>query len=126
MELTLSKKTIKIIGFSIFFILVIVYALFISKDLISGVKIKDVNINGLPAQASSTYTESVIKVTGNARNAINLTLNGREISIDQSGNFSETIALLLGYNIINIKAQDKFGYVDEKNYKLINKAENAF
>ena len=126
MELTLSKKTIKIIGFSIFFILVIIYALFISKDLISGVKIKDVNINGLPAQASSTYTESVIKVTGNARNAINLTLNGREISIDQSGNFSETIALLLGYNIINIKAQDKFGYVDEKNYKLINKAENAF
>ena len=119
MELTLSKKTIKIIGFSIFFILVIVYALFISKDLISGVKIKDVNINGLPAQASSTYTESVIKVTGNARNAINLTLNGREISIDQSGNFSETIALLLGYNIINIKAQDKFGYEDEKNYKLM-------
>jgi len=110
-----GKKMIKVIGFSIFFLFVIVYALFISRDLISGVKIRDVNlIDG------STYTESVIKITGNAKHAIKLTLNGREISIDQEGNFNETIALLLGYNIINITAQDKFGYVDEKNYQIIN------
>ena len=37
----------------------------------------------------------------------------------EKGNFNETIALLLGYNIINIKAVDKFGHKDEKNYKLI-------
>ncbi|MFH1200828.1 MAG: hypothetical protein V1484_00660 [bacterium] len=67
----------------------------------------------------TTVTENIIKLTGIAKNAINLTLNGREISVDQSGNFSETIALLSGYNIIDIKAKDKFGYVDEKNYKLI-------
>ncbi len=60
-----------------------------------------------------------MKVTGNAKNATSLTLNGREISIDREGNFGETIALLSGYNIINIKARDKFGYIDEKNYKLI-------
>lgn len=109
------KKIIKIASLSVFFILIIFYALFISKDLIFGVKIKNVNlIDG------ATITESVLKITGNARNAIKLTLNGREISVDQQGNFDETIALLLGYNIINIKAKDKFGYVDEKNYKLIH------
>lgn len=111
-----GKKMVKVIGFSIFFLFVIIYAIFISRDLISGVKIRDVNlIDG------STHTESVIKVTGNAEHAIKLTLNGREISVDQEGNFSETIALLLGYNIINITAQDKFGYMDEKNYQLIYK-----
>jgi hypothetical protein len=114
MEKTLSKKTIKIIGFVLFFILIIVYAIVGSKDLIWGVKIKNVNLVD-----GSTATSSIIKLTGDARNAIKLTLNGREISVDQNGNFSETIALLPGYNIINIKAEDKFGDIDEKNYKLM-------
>ena len=110
----LSKKIFKIGGLSVFFILIVIYAILGSKDLIWGVKIKNVNLVD-----GATVTENIIKLTGNAKNAINLTLNGREISIDQSGNFNETIALLDGYNIINIKAQDKFGYVDEKNYKLM-------
>ena len=111
-----AKKIIKIAGLSIFFILIIIYAFFVSKDLIFGVKIKNVSLVD-----GATFTENVIKITGNAKNAINLTLDGREISVDQAGNFNETIALLPGYNIINIKAKDKFGYVDEKNYKLIYK-----
>ena len=108
------KKIVKIGGLSIFFILIFSYAFFISKDVIFGVKIKNVNLVD-----GATMTESVVKLTGNARNAINLVLNGREISVDQEGNFSETIALLSGYNIINIKAKDKFGNTDEKNYKLM-------
>lgn len=116
MEKILSKKIIKIGGLLFFFIFIIIYAILGSKDLIFGVKIKNVNLTD-----GATVTENIIKLTGTAKNAINLTLNGREISVDQEGNFNETIALLLGYNIINIKARDKFGYVDEKNYKLIYK-----
>ena len=109
-----AKKIAKIACLSVFFILIVVYAFFRSHDLIFGVKIRNVNlIDG------ATVSESVMEVTGNAKNAIKLTLNGREISINQQGDFSETIALLEGYNIINIKAEDKFGYMDEKNYKLI-------
>jgi hypothetical protein len=108
------KKLVKIGGLSVFFILIILYAFWGSKDLILGVKIKNVNL-----EDGATVRESVQKVTGNAKNAINLILNGREISIDQNGNFNEIIALLSGYNIISLRAQDKFGYVDEKNYKLI-------
>ncbi len=109
-----AKKIVKIGSISIFFILIIVYAFFVSKDLIFGVKIKHVNI-----EDGATYSESVIKVTGNAKNATKLTLNGREIYINQAGDFDETIALLSGYNIISIRAQDKFGLVDEKNFRLI-------
>lgn len=113
-----AKRIVKIAGLSVFFILIIIYAFFVSRDLIFGVKIKNVNLVD-----GATVTENVIKITGNAKNAINLILNGREISVDQQGNFDETIALLPGYNIINIKARDKFEYVDEKNYKLMYKAE---
>jgi hypothetical protein len=113
---TSAKKIVKAAGLGVFFILIIGYALFVSKDLIFGVKIRDVNLSD-----GATVTDNILKVTGNAKNAISLVLDGREISIDQQGNFNETIALLDGYNIINIKAQDKFGYVDEKNYKIIYK-----
>src|SRR3989338_6768866 len=110
-----AKKILQIMGLFIFFILIIIYAFFRSHDLIFGVKIKNVNLTD-----GATINESIIKVTGNARNVIKLTLNGREISINQQGDFEETIALLAGYNIINIKAEDKFGYMDEKNYQIIN------
>lgn len=109
------KKILKIASLSVFFILLVAYAFFRSKDLIFGVKIKNVNLAD-----NTTITNSILKLAGNARNAIFLSLDGREISVDQQGNFNETIALLPGYNIIDIRAQDKFGYVDEKNYQIIN------
>jgi|SRR3989344_3982596 len=109
-----AKRTLKIICFFLFFIGIVIFAFFRSYDLIFGVQIKDVNITD-----GIKVAESTMKITGNAKNATNLTLNGREISIDQEGNFDETLALLLGYNVINIKAEDKFGHMDEKNYQLI-------
>src|SRR3989338_7847527 len=109
-----SKKTLKIVGLSVFFILILLYAGLRSKDLVLGVKIKNVNLKD-----RATIIESTIKIEGNARNATSLMLDGREISIDELGNFSETIALLPGYNILSLEAEDRFGNKDEKNYKLI-------
>ncbi|MFA6273674.1 MAG: hypothetical protein WC662_00760 [Candidatus Paceibacterota bacterium] len=109
-----AKKILKIILISVLFLFIIIFAFYRSKNLIFGVKIKNVNIIN-----NAKVTESIQTITGNAKNATSLILNGREISINQQGDFNETISLLPGYNVINIKAQDKFGHVDEKNYKLI-------
>ena len=110
-----AKKILKIVALSLFLIFIVTFVFFRSKDLISGVKITDVNIVD-----GAKITDSVLKITGNARNAVELTLNDRVISIDQSGNFDETIILASGYNIVNIKAKDEFGNRDEKNYKLMH------
>lgn len=109
-----AKKILKIASLSLLVLFIVVYSFFRSKDLIFGVKIKDVNIVD-----GTKVTDNILKITGNARNAILLTLDDRPISIDQKGNFNETIALLSGYNVIDIKAKDEFGNSDEKNYKLI-------
>ena len=109
-----AKKILQIASLSIFFLIIIIYAFFRSHDLLYGIKIQNVNITD-----GAKVTESILKITGNAKNAINITLNGREISVNENGDFNETIALLSGYNVINIKAKDKFGYIDEKNYKLM-------
>ena len=98
----------------LFFVFILVYAFFRSYDLIFGVKIKNVNIVD-----GAKVTNNILELKGNAKNATRLTLDGREISIDEGGNFDETVALLVGYNIVNLRAVDKFGHSDEKNYKLI-------
>lgn len=108
------KKIIQLGSFFIFFLFIILYALFGSRNLISGVKIKNVNIVD-----GAKVTDPILEIKGNAKNATNLTLDDREISINEDGNFDETIAILVGYNIVSIKARDKFGYTDEKDYKLI-------
>ena len=97
-----------------FLAFIVFYTFFIAKDLIFGVKIRNVNLSD-----GAKMTEKIVKITGKAKNSIDLRLNGRSISIDQEGNFNETIAFLPGYNIVNIKAVDDFGNTDEKNYKLI-------
>lgn len=110
------KKILRFSALGILFLFVILYGFFRSQDLIFGVKIKDVNIVD-----GQTFTENVVNIAGNAKNAVNLSLNGRSVSIDKAGNFSETVALLSGYNVVSIEATDKFGNSDSKNYKLIYK-----
>lgn len=109
-----DAKKVKLVIFGVFFLFIISYGFSRSTDLIFGVKIRGVNITD-----GEVRQESVLKITGNAKHAVNLILNGREISIDSEGDFNETVALNPGYNIISIQAADKFGYADEKNYKLI-------
>lgn len=110
------QKSLRVGLIIAFFIFILIYGFYRSYDLMFGVKIKNVNIEN-----GQTYTESILTVSGNAKNATKLMLNGREISLDKDGNFSEAIALLLGYNIVGIEAKDKFGHIDEKYYQLIYK-----
>ncbi len=114
-----AKKILKISSLAALLIFIAVYAFFRSKDLLFGVKIRDITVNELNPEITTIYTDPVVNITGNAKNAKELLLNNRIISIDQQGNFSEKIALSIGYNIIGIVAKDGFGNTDAKDYKLI-------
>lgn len=109
-----SKKILRNTLIALFFLFILTFGFLRSYNLIFGVKIKNVNIVD-----GTQYQDATLDITGNAKNAKMLTLNGREISISREGDFYETIALLPGYNIITIEAQDKFGNIDKKDYKLI-------
>ncbi|MES2930578.1 MAG: hypothetical protein V4665_02235 [Patescibacteria group bacterium] len=79
--------------------------------LLNGVKIK--------AEISRTDTSPVIHITGNAKNAVYVSLNGREIFIDKDGVFIEPVALLPGFGVVTLEAQDKFGKTAEKKFEVI-------
>ena len=115
----MAKDQKKIIGWWVvagFFVFILFYAFFVSKSLLFGVKLKNISITD-----GATYTDRLLEVSGNAKNAINVSLNSSEVAIDQSGNFKETIALSPGYNIVTLEAKDKFGNSDENHYKIIYK-----
>jgi hypothetical protein len=108
------KKILKIGVMVFFFVIILIYIFFRSHYIIAGVKIENVNIID-----GTKISDSIFSMTGKAKNAIKVEINGREIPIDRQGNFEEKIALLKGYNTITITAEDKFGSKDIKNYKLI-------
>jgi magnesium-transporting ATPase (P-type) len=63
----------------------------------------------------------VTVISGTAKNATYLSLNGREIFINKDGSFSESIALIPGLSVVTITAQDKFGMNKEKKFNLVYK-----
>ena len=73
------------------------------------------------ATVEKSEGSTLAKVTGKAKNAIYITLNGREIFIDKDGSFSEPIALISGFSVITIDAQDKFGKSKEKKFQIVYK-----
>jgi len=78
-------------------------------------------VKGVEIKAEITRDEhsSLIKINGNAENSVLLSLNGREIFIDENGNFSETVGLLPGLSVISLEAKDKFGKSDEQKFSLV-------
>ncbi len=73
----------------------------------------------ITAHVDQPNTSPVIYIKGNAKNAVLLSLNGREIFIDKEGMFTEPIALLPGMGVVTIDAQDKFGKVAQKKFNIL-------
>ena len=93
----------------IFLIFFIVYGLFESYKIISGPKISITNLK------NGEYFESpLIEVKGVARHISFISLNDRPIFIDKEGAFFEKLILLPGYNIMSLKAKDRFGKAIEE------------
>lgn len=69
----------------------------------------------------SVVAQSYLPITGTAPHARALHINGRPVSIDSEGNFSDGIILSLGQNIVTINQEDKFGNEKEKVVHLIAK-----
>jgi len=81
-----------------------------------GFMIKGVKIEAKIEQAKDS---PLTVISGRAEKAIYLSLNGREIFVDKEGNFSESIAMLPGFSIVTLSAEDKFGKKAEKKFEVV-------
>lgn len=95
---------IRIALIAIVTLIILGYGLFQARDFIKG---PDIFIS--TPQNGDEISKPVILVAGGTININNISLNDRPIFIDKLGNFSEKLQLSVGYNIIKLVAQDKFG-----------------
>lgn len=56
-----------------------------------------------------TFTEPLISVVGTTTRVANLSLNDKPIVITDKGLFSERMLLSPGYNVMELRAEDRFG-----------------
>lgn len=102
--------------------------LLIGVVLYTGARTKDV-LFGSPLKISEVQTQQstspIIKLEGTAKHAKEVLVNGHPLETELSGNFSDTLALVPGYNIITVRATDSFGRTKEKSFSTYYKGEPA-
>lgn len=74
-------------------------------------------INGPENGFSSDF--GLVEVHGQVLNSSFISLNGRAVLIDENSNFSESVLLYPGYNILIIEAKDKFDRQVNKQLDLV-------
>jgi hypothetical protein len=109
-----GKLIIKTLFIGFFVLIIVGYGIFQSQKIVGGPKI---SVNS-PA-TGQVVERSDVDISGVATNISAISLNDRPIFIDESGNFSEKLMLYPGYNIIKLRAEDKFGSKVEKDLELV-------
>ena len=66
-------------------------------------------------------SQSYNTIKGRVVNISNLRVNGRQIFTDEEGNFETGLLLAKGYNIIEVKANDKFNREVKKLLEIVYK-----
>lgn len=74
-----------------------------------------------PGAAEIETSENTLTIRGQAQNTAYLSLNERPISVDQQGFFEEKLLLSPSFNIIEMKAKDRFKTEVRKTIKVYYK-----
>lgn len=85
------------------------------KDMVFGTPLKVHTIAD-----GSTVNNPYISITGSAKHAQSITINGRPIGVDQQGNFTDGVILSPGYNIVEVAETDRFGKRKDYAYHWVN------
>ena len=98
------------IGLWIFFLVIIVYGLYEAQGLLFGPKIQ-------VATQITIVHDPYIKIEGQAQRISSISMNGKDIPVTETGEFSEPFLLAKGDNRIALDAKDTYGrttssYVD--------------
>lgn len=96
------------------------YALFELRHLIAG----PVITIAYP-EDGATISGALVEVRGTAHNVTHLTLNDRQVFVDSKGNLREPVLLSEGYNVLLIRAQDRFGRSTQELLKVLVREDSA-
>ena len=111
-----SRNILKIFLFLILFLIIIIYASYKLSDWFLGPKLKIFfPIDG------QIVTDDTFYVIGNIKNVKNISINDREINIDQHGNFKVKLIAHTPMTIITVNAVDRY---DKSLHKVLRVVKN--
>lgn len=110
------KKFVSLGLFGLLFVFIVLYTFFQMKSLSRGV---DLKIAGIVD--GQIFEKDFIELTGEAIHANLITLNGREVSVDENKNFKENLVLSPGTNIVTLEAKDKYNKKTFYEYRVFYK-----
>ncbi len=102
------------------FLFIILYAHSRTAFLSQGVSLSVENLEN-----GQTIPSRVLTLEGTAKRAVMITVNNREVLIDEKGGFKDTIILYPGINILTIEAKDKFDNYKQLQYTVWHTSETT-
>jgi hypothetical protein len=93
------------------------YTAFEMKDFARGPQI----VIDYPANGA-TVNAGLISIKGTADHVSSIQVNGGDLFTDTLGHFKKDILLSPGYNVIEVRARDKFGRQIERKLELVAEA----
>ena len=99
-------------GLIIFFIVIILYGLYEAQGLLFGPKIN------LSTETATVY-DPYVKIEGRAERIAALSMNGKQIPVTESGEFSEPFLLAKGQNHIALEAKDSYGRITSRYVEIM-------
>jgi len=115
------KKISMYMGLIIFFTFLGIFTFSKTRGLWSGV-----TLTILSPREGASLLNSITYIEGIAPKAIKLSVNGNNTFVGEDGSFSYPIPIHIGYNEINIEAEDKFKNVSRETLRIngVNKLSN--
>lgn len=108
------RKILKISSATVFGLAIFAFAIFQSRNLLTGPTITiESPTNG------NSFPRPLITLVGTVKNAARLSVNDHQSFVDEEGRLIEDILLNEGYNVITIKATDRFGREKIKRLEFI-------
>lgn len=100
------------IAFGVFFLILIGYGYFEARGLLYGPQISVPDIT-VPVH------DALIHIRGTAQHIASLSLNGKQITVTESGAFDEPYLLAPGTNRIVFDAKDKYGNATQRVVQVV-------
>jgi hypothetical protein len=109
-----GKMTIRFIAAAIILTGIIGYTAFESRHLFKG----PVVVIETPS-TGSVSNSPVTNIRGHVGNIVRLSMNGRDIPINEAREFTESYALSDGVNVVKVIAENRFGEKTEKIIEIL-------
>ncbi len=115
-----AKKILRWLGIVLLFVVIVGYAVFRSRDLLFGIQF---TVNGLTD--GMTVDSSILELKGDARHANEIRVDNQPIPLSEAGSWHDSLILMEGYNVVTIRATDKFGRTITHEYRVYYKKQSS-